>query len=151
MCLLVLQEDNILCCYYSNWLGAYGIFIIIMSKINDVDPYKRKSLFLIHNNLLKPITPSPPLVVDLLAEVGLRDGSLSEDGASLSPGPSGVMDSFSLTRPLSAATDSTRWQILGGDSQSSLSLFTVLEASGYSGSVISIGDQLDVSLSTVVR
>lgn len=101
--------------------------------------------------LLKPITPSPPLVVDLLAEAGLRDGSLSEDGASLSPGPSGVMDSFSLTRPLSAATDSTRWQILGGDSQSSLSLFTVLEASGYSGSVISIGDQLDVSLSTVVR
>ncbi len=87
----------------------------------------------------------------MLAEVGLRDGSLTEDGASLIPGPSGATDSFSLTRPLSESTDSTQWQIVGGDSGSSLSLFTIFETSGYSGSLISVGDQLDVSLLTSLR
>lgn len=87
----------------------------------------------------------------MLSEVGLRNGNLSEDGATPAAGPSGAIDSFALTRALSAPTSSDQWQILAVDSNSSFSLFTELEASGYSGVVFSIGDQLDVSLSTITR
>ena len=81
----------------------------------------------------------------------MRDGSLSEDGATVSLGPSGDLDSFTLSRPLTVSTDTTVWQILAGDSQSSLSLYAVLETAGYSGRVLSVGDQLHVSLTVVTR
>lgn len=80
----------------------------------------------------------------------MRDGSLSEDGATPALGPGGDLDAFTLSRPLTVPTESTVWQILAADSDSSFSLFAVLQTAGYIGRVFAVGDQLHVSL-TIIR
>lgn len=84
--------------------------------------------------------------VDILEEVGLRDGNIIEDNATLAQSPDGSMNAFSLSTPLMAPTSSTEWDILASGFNRTFSLYTVLELSGYSGEILSIGSQFQLSI-----
>lgn len=87
-------------------------------------------------------------IVDVLEEVGLRDGSLVEDGASLAVGSDGSMSAFSLTRPLAATTSTIEWEIIAAKSDTTFSVYTVFDASAYTGTLLTIGNQFQVYLNT---
>ena len=88
--------------------------------------------------------------VDVLDSVGLRDGDLLEDGATLAEGPSGTMDAFLLSRQLSAATNGTDWNILNAYFPQEFALYVVFNASQYTGSIVAINrgmsDEFNVAL-----
>ena len=90
--------------------------------------------------------------VDVLDSVGLRDGDLLEDGATLAEGPSGTMDAFLLSRQLSAATNGTDWNILNAYFPQEFALYVVFNASQYTGSIVAINrgmsDEFNVALRT---
>ena len=90
--------------------------------------------------------------VDVLDTVGLRDGDLLEDGATLTEGPSGTMDAFLLSRQLSAATNGTDWNILNAYFPQEFALYVVFNASQYTGSIVAINrgmsDEFNVALRT---
>ena len=90
--------------------------------------------------------------VDVLGSVGLRDGDIVEDGATVAEGPSGTMDAFLLSRQLSAATNGTDWNILNAYFPQEFALYVVFNASQYSGSIVAINrgmsDEFNVALRT---
>ena len=93
-----------------------------------------------------------PTTIDVLGSVGLRDGDLLEDGATLAEGPSGTMDAFLLSRQLSAATNSTDWNILNAYFPQEFALYVVFNASQHTGSIVAINrgmsDEFNVALRT---
>lgn len=76
--------------------------------------------------------------VDILNVVGLRDGNTQEDGATVVPGPTGLMDAFALTRELSAPINGREWELIGMDFDTQFGVYTSFDALNYVGSIISI-------------
>lgn len=88
--------------------------------------------------------------VDVLDVIGLRSGDLSSHDASLSTGPRGVLDAFTLERELNTSTTDSEWQQIAENFTSQFGLFTVFNTSEYEGSIITISDgsgfAFDISL-----
>ena len=78
--------------------------------------------------------------VDVLDAVGLRDGNLEEDGASLALGPNGLLDAFTLTQELTAPTTGREWELIRADFDTQFGIYTTFDALDYSGTIISISD-----------
>ena len=80
----------------------------------------------------------------------LRNGDLSSHDASVTTGPTGILDAFSLERELNMSTFGLEWELIGAEFTSQFGLYTVFNASEYEGSIISIssesGFMFDVSL-----
>ena len=94
----------------------------------------------------------PPLhhIVDVLDTVGLRDGNIDEDGASLVTGPNGLPDAFALTRGLSGLAEGRQWELIGADFDTQFGIYTTFDSFNYAGTILSIGngilDQFSLSL-----
>ena len=90
--------------------------------------------------------------VDILESVGLRDGSLMEDGATLAEGPTRDLDAFRLSRPLSAFTNTSEWQILRNNFPSQFAFYAEFDASDfYNGTILSINDGAVGELSVAIN
>jgi hypothetical protein len=73
-----------------------------------------------------------------LNTVGLRDGNIEEGGASLSFGPDGLLDAFTLTQELGAPTTGREWELIRADFDTQFGIYVTFDALGYTGSIISI-------------
>ena len=86
----------------------------------------------------------------MLDFVGLRNLNLSSDVASLTTGPSDMLDAYQLERQLNASITGPEWQIIANDFPDQFGLYTVFNASDFEGSIISIrnesGIEFDISL-----
>lgn len=82
--------------------------------------------------------------------IGLRSDNFPSEDASLTVGPTGMLDAFMLERQLNTSTAGLEWQLIGADFPDQFGLYTVFNASGYEGSIISVrngsGFEFDVSL-----
>lgn len=79
--------------------------------------------------------------VDILNAVGLRDGNVEEAGASLALGPNGLLDAYALTEELAAPTTGREWEFIRADFDTQFGIYLTFDALGYTGSIISIGDE----------
>ena len=86
----------------------------------------------------------------MLDFIGLRSGNLSGEDASLTTGPTGMLDAFSLERQLNTSTQGPDWQQISQDFPAQFGLYTTFNTSSYEGSIISVrngsGFAFDVSL-----
>lgn len=76
--------------------------------------------------------------VDVLDYIGLRSGNFSSEDASLTTGPTGMLDAFMLERQLNESTTGLEWQVIGEDFPDQFGLYTIFNASDYEGSIISV-------------
>ena len=73
--------------------------------------------------------------------VGLRDGNIEEAGASLAFGPNGLLDAYALTEELAAPTTGREWELIRADFDTQFGIYLTFDALGYTGSIVSIGDE----------
>ena len=78
--------------------------------------------------------------VDVLNAVGLRDGNVEEDDASLAFGPNGLLDAFTLTQELAAPTTGREWDLIRADFDTQFGIYVTFDALGYTGSIVSISN-----------
>ena len=67
-------------------------------------------------------------------------------------GPSGVLDAFQLSRPLSAFTNTSEWEIIGNNFPRQFTFYTEFDTSDfYNGTIFSINDGTVGELSVTIN